>query len=64
MVQVLNVPHGSRGQQGEKGRYLRGQVVTGVLCRKTDPKIATAPKTQSRGKDQNKDKIIQSRIKR
>jgi len=30
--------------------------VTGVLCRKTDPKIATAPKTQSRSKDQNKDK--------
>ena len=31
-------------------------VVTGALCRKTDPKIATAPKTQSRSKDQNKDK--------
>jgi len=30
--------------------------VTGGLCRKTDPKIATAPKTQSRSKDQNKDK--------
>jgi len=30
--------------------------VTGALCRKTDPKIATAPKTQSRSKDQNKDK--------
>ena len=33
-----------------------GVVVTGALCRKTDPKIATAPKTQSRSKDQNKDK--------
>jgi len=32
------------------------QCVTGVLCRKTDPRIATAPKTQSRSKDQNKDK--------
>ena len=31
-------------------------VVTGALCRKTDPKIATAPQTQSRSKDQNKDK--------
>ena len=30
--------------------------VTGALCRKTDPKIATAPKTQSRSRDQNKDK--------
>jgi len=30
--------------------------VTGALCRKTDPKIATAPKTQSRSQDQNKDK--------
>ena len=30
--------------------------VRGALCRKTDPKIATAPKTQSRSKDQNKDK--------
>jgi len=33
-----------------------GRFVTGALCRKTDPKIATAPKTQSRSKDQNKDK--------
>ena len=40
------------------------EIVTGALCRKTDPKIATAPETQSRSKDQNKDKIIQSRIKR
>ena len=31
-------------------------LVTGALCRKTDPKIATAPKTQSRSVDQNKDK--------
>jgi len=31
-------------------------VVTGALCRKTDPKIATAPNTQSRSKDHNKDK--------
>jgi len=30
--------------------------VTGALCRKTDPKIATAPKTQSRSNDHNKDK--------
>jgi len=30
--------------------------VTGALWRKTDPKIATAPKTQSRSKDKNKDK--------
>jgi len=30
--------------------------VTGALCRKTDPKIATVPKTQSRSKDQNKDR--------
>ena len=30
--------------------------MTGALCRKTDPKIATARKTQSRSKDQNKDK--------
>ena len=38
--------------------------VTGALYRKTDhPKIATTPKTQSRSKDQNKDKISQSRIK-
>jgi len=28
----------------------------GALCRKMDPKIATALKTQSRSKDQNKDK--------
>jgi len=28
----------------------------GALCRKTDPEIATAPKTQGRSKDQNKDK--------
>ena len=27
--------------------------VMGGLCRKTDPKIATVPKTQSRSKDQN-----------
>ena len=33
-------------------------IVTGALYRKTDPKIATAPKTQSRSKDQNdKDKF-------
>jgi len=31
-------------------------IVTGALCRKTDPKIATGPKTQSRSKNQNKDK--------
>ena len=30
--------------------------VRGALCRKTDPQIATVPKTQSRSKDQNKDK--------
>ena len=30
--------------------------VTGAPCRKTDPKIATAPKTQSRSKDENKKK--------
>jgi len=30
--------------------------VTGALYRKTDPKIATTPKTQSRSKVQNKDK--------
>ena len=30
--------------------------VMGALCRRTDPKNATAPKTQSRSKDQNKDK--------
>ena len=30
--------------------------VTGALCRKTDLKIATTPKTQSRSKDENKDK--------
>jgi len=30
--------------------------ITGARCRKTEPKIATAPKTQSRSKDQNKDK--------
>jgi len=35
---------------------LNGVSVTGALCRKTDPKIATVPKTQSRSKDQNKDK--------
>ena len=34
----------------------RSSTVTGALCRKPDPKIATAPKTQSRSKDQNKDK--------
>jgi len=39
-------------------------VVTGALGRKTDSKIATAPKTQSRSKDQIKINIIQSRIKR
>jgi len=33
-----------------------GVGVTGALCRKTDPKIATVPQTQSRSKDQNKDK--------
>jgi len=32
------------------------RLVTGALCRKTDPKIATPLKTQSRSKDQNKDK--------
>jgi len=30
--------------------------VTGALCRKTDPQIATVPKTQCRSKDHNKDK--------
>jgi len=34
----------------------RDNGVTGALGRNTDPKIATAPKTQSRSKDQNKDK--------
>jgi len=29
---------------------------TGAVCRKTDPKIATTPKTQSRSKNHNKDK--------
>jgi len=37
--------------------------VMGALWRKTDRKIATAPKTQSRCKDQSEIKIIQSRIK-
>jgi len=36
--------------------YLAYQAVTRALCRKTDPRITTAPKTQSRSKDQNKDK--------
>jgi len=35
------------------------EIVTGALGRKTDPKIATAPKTQSTSKDQNEDEIIQ-----
>jgi len=30
-------------------------VVTGALCRKMDPKIATALKTQSRSEDKYKD---------
>jgi len=34
----------------------KGDAVTGALCRNTNPKIATAPKTPSRSKDQNKDK--------
>ena len=34
----------------------RGPDVTGALYRKTDPKIATAPKTESRSKNHNKDK--------
>jgi len=43
---------------GESLMYLMRSTrpVTGALCRKMDPKIATAPKTQSRNKDQNKDK--------
>ena len=40
----------------KKVDVLEYMVVTGALCRKTDPKIATAPKTQSRSKNQNKDK--------
>jgi len=35
---------------------IRQDAVMGALCRKTDTKIATVPKTQSRSKDQNKDK--------
>jgi len=54
--------HGSRNSGGVGPNQPAGGV-TGALCRKTDPKIATAPKTQSRSKDQNKDEIIQSRIK-
>jgi len=42
-----------RGSRLEK---VTKRTVTGALCRKTDPKIATALKTQSRSKDQNKDK--------
>ena len=38
-------------------------VLTGALSRKTDPKIATLSKTQSRSKDKIKLNIIQSRIK-
>jgi len=43
---------------GEQVRFGLGQehCVTGALCRKTDAKIATAPKTQSRSKAQNKHK--------
>ena len=37
-------------------RSLYSTACNGALCRKTDPKIATVPKTQSRSKDQNKDK--------
>jgi len=36
--------------------------VTEALCRKTDPKIATAPKTQSRSKDQNKDNSKENQV--
>jgi len=33
----------------------KSEFITGALCRKTEPQIATALKTESRGKDQNKD---------
>jgi len=36
--------------------YCSTESVIGALCGKTDPKIGTAPKTQSRSKDKNKDK--------
>jgi len=41
---------------GLHGGHARHLVVMGALCRKTDPKIATAPTTQSRSTDKNKDK--------
>jgi len=47
--------HVDGGQKGVRAIAEDGDV-TGALCRKTDPKIATVPKTQSRSKDQNKDK--------
>ena len=46
------------------GHHHASAALTGALCRKTDPKIATALKTQSRSKEQIKIKIIQIRIKR
>jgi len=42
--------------EDEEDVWVAPVAVTGALCRKTDPKIATVPKTQSRSKDQNKDK--------
>ena len=35
MVQVMKRPHGSRGQQDERGRYLSGQM--SATSAKTDP---------------------------
>jgi len=51
----LSLESAPRGESNGIGLEVSA-CVTGALCRKTDPKIATAPKTQSRSKDQNKDK--------
>ena len=35
--------------------------VTGVPCRKMDPKVTTVPKTQSQSKDKDKGSIAESK---
>jgi len=51
-----NLMLASWGEQPVNPLATQVRTVTGALWRKLDPKIATAPKTQSRSKDQNKDK--------
>jgi len=52
----ISIAGGGADEKDERKLGAEPPFVMGALCRKMDPKIATVLKTQSRSKDQNKDK--------